>query len=140
MFKYLMISITLHLLILLPLKFSSVPKKPVEVEVSFRDDLKGQNTSTKNEEIITFSGTGNIKLRDFFWGVGVLSPERYNALIPDYFGKEVYTYVVYIVYEGYGAYLGGVKPDDVIYEIDGQMITPQNDLRGSGPKQLALTI
>lgn len=128
---------------LLPLQFKVTPKQQVsnKIEITVQENRpKTSSKNSKNEDIKILGDSNGPKATNFYWGIGIMGPERENSLIPDYFGTPIRTCVIYVVFEGYGAYLGGVLPDDIIYEINGQPITAENDLRGDGPKQLNLTI
>lgn len=132
--RYLLLSLLLHSLILIPIIKSEIESEITQTENKMKE---GFGTAIQIIEFELTTGDVTKELKTFYWGLGISCDEQLRE-IPGY-GRR-YSVLVQIVHVGYSGEASGLKSGDIIFEIDGKPVTPNNDIRGEGPSNILLTI
>lgn len=136
-----LIHFSVYIYVILP-RTNVTEHKEELIQVELTETLVKSETITKqieNRSIIPKENNGNndsLKNKKFYWGIGVTTL-YYPRMIQ---GVKYNCYMITQVSEGYSAYEASVESKDVIYLIDGSPISDSNDVSGSEPRSMVLTV
>lgn len=132
MFKYLIVSLFLHLLLVISIGFKMNQEQQANTEGEKGGEKQGYEIETQIIEIADGPGAEKKELKDFFWGIGV--EIRYS----EHLGYPAH--IVTSVKSGYCAESNNILEGDIIYLVNDQPLDFINDIKGDEPKKLKLTI
>lgn len=127
--KYILISFLLHLSVLLVYLPKANQSNPETFEIEMVEaGSEGNEDSVEVKEFTESADSVNTENLNFYWGLGI--------------STLVYIEGVYIseVYIGYNGEKSGLKVEDIITHINGELAGEGYNIRGDGPGKLQLTI
>lgn len=138
--KFIIISLLLHSTFLLFNPIEQTEPTVYEIEMVDNDSNSGTEKTDKKEsvtKILEVGGEGDKVSTDHYYGVGIYSQEHLQE-IPGYGIIQVVEITDVVI--GYCGEEAGLRVGDMIVLVNGIEQSPENNIKGDGPKLLNLSI